>query len=107
MVVGRAAKAAAGNVRALGLGLSRDLGCRRGNVRDALVRRGGPLSAEEILLVLWLVKIVRHRIESPERCVVIADAGDVVVVGVNILRADGRWFPARSTTRQRPGGQSA
>src|ERR1041385_8037329 len=93
-----AAEAAAGNVRAPGFGLLRHDGSWRGNVRDALVRRGGPLSAEEILLVLRLVKIVRHRVEGAKRRVVIADTGHVVVVGIDVLRADRRRLTAWPTT---------
>ena len=77
---------------------------RRGNVRDAVTRLRGPFTAVKIKLLLCVKMIEGHRIPIAERRVVIARAGDVEIIRVKILRADGGLLLA---ARQRRRGQAA
>ena len=77
---------------------------RRGNVCDAFARLRGPFAAVKITLLLRVKMIEGHRIPVAERRVVIARAGNVEIIRVEILRADGGFLVA---TRQRRRGQAA
>ena len=57
---------------------------RTREVHDALKRRGSPLSAVKVLRGAGVIMIVRQRIPGPKGRVVVAYAGDIMVVGVNV-----------------------
>lgn len=85
MVARRVAETAARNIGSAGFRLLRRFRSRRGNVRNALVGRGGPVAPMEIPAVLSAVIVVRKRIPGAIRRVIIADARNVIVVCVNVV----------------------
>ena len=63
-----------------------------GNVGNALEWLCAPLATEEVKLVLSVKMVVRERIPATKGSVVISCSRDVKIIGVNILRADGRFL---------------
>ena len=89
-----AAESASRHISALGFGPLDRFERRRGNVNDALVGRGRPLSAEIVTLAAWVEMIVGQCIPGAKRCMVIADASNVEIVGIDILFAEWRFLDA-------------
>jgi len=93
----RTAESAARNIGALRLRLLRGLRSRRGEIRDARMGKRAPLAAVKIALVLRVVIIVRLLIPRTKRRVIITNAWNVVVVGVNVVGRDGRRLVRAAT----------
>ena len=88
MAAGSAAESTAWNIRARGFCQLGNL-CRwRGDVGDVFKRSRAPLAAVKKALRLRIEMIVGQGIPGAKWRVVIADARDEVVVGVNSFRAD-------------------
>ena len=84
------AKAAPLNVRAQGLRLLGDLRGWRRDVRDGLAGSLRPLPAKEVALGLRIEVVVGQGIPGSKRGVVIPDAGDVEVIGIDVLSTQRR-----------------
>ena len=81
----RAAESVAANAVALGLRLLRGLRIRLGNVRDAFVRSARPFAAMKVALVFCVEVIVRKRIPGAKRRVIIPNAGNKIIIGINVV----------------------
>src|SRR4030095_15257135 len=101
VMTGAASESASAHISPVAGDLFDGFGVGGGNIDDAFVGRGGPLTAVVVLRLGRVVVIVRQGIPGMERRMVIANAGNEVIVGENIGGRD------RRVGRNAPGEHAA
>ena len=101
------AKAATGDIGTLGFSLSGGLDCGLGNIGDRLERCRSPLASVEVAFALRIKVVVGQVVPGAEWRMIITNTRHVIVIGIRILRSNGRFIAAPRTAGERAGGKAS